>query len=189
MILLNFTLHASFLNSNNDVTGWGSLLIGSAIGIYITFAILIYSDNQQRIINDILLEQEKLRKSRQSSAHLRIASNLSMIIDFMYQAKQLLISVEQGNSNKQETKESVERINNFISGFIDSTETAIEHAIDVLDPDFARKILTICHSKPHFDLESSYTSQDYSSIKQLLKLIMNAHYVNYTRFQNDKYYQ
>lgn len=216
MIFLNFVFHVSFLNRDNDVTGWGSLLIGSAIGIYITFAILIYSNASQKKTNELIdkisdqqdqisslvedikkigewqqnfmSELKSNRDARILSAHLKIAANLAMIIDFMYQAKILLISVEQGNNSKQVIKESIEGINNYLSGFIESTQTTIENSIDVLDPEFARKILTICHSKPHFDLESS-SSQDYSSIKQLLKLVMNGWYPNYTRFQKEKYYQ
>lgn len=218
MIILNSSsLHASFLNKDNDVTGWGSLLTGSAIGIYVTFAILIYSNTSQKktdeLIDKISNQQDQIsglvedikkigewqqnfmaelklnRDDRISSAQLKIAGNLTLIIGFMYQAKNLLISVEQGNSDKQAIKESIEGINNYLSDLIESTQTTVENAIDVLDSDFARKILTICHSKPHFDLESSYASQDYSSIKQLLKLVMNVWYPNYTRLQNEKYYQ
>lgn len=79
MILLNFTLHASFLNSNNDVTGWGSLLIGSAIGIYITFAILFYSDASQKKISDIIAKQESNFKSRQKFAIKKMHLDLQLL--------------------------------------------------------------------------------------------------------------
>jgi len=108
MIVLNFTLHASFLNSNYDVTGWGSLLIGSAIGTYITIAILIYSNSSQqktdKMINQmslILNEQKRIHENRSNYAILRIRAYLPAIkaeVGFIDQAVERL-NREQNNED------------------------------------------------------------------------------------------
>jgi len=79
MILLNFTLHVSFLNSNNDVTGWGSLLIGTAIGTYITFAILIYSDVSQNQIQEFAKEQKSIKEAKRKRYSMVILFGLKLI--------------------------------------------------------------------------------------------------------------
>ena len=52
LVLLNGIFHLP--TTNGDISGWYSLIIGSTIGSYITFAILIYSNMSQKKTDDVI---------------------------------------------------------------------------------------------------------------------------------------
>ncbi|MEO9308587.1 MAG: hypothetical protein ABI342_09800 [Nitrososphaera sp.] len=52
------------LNEKGDISGWSSLFISTAVGIYITFAILIYSDISQNKMETFLSDMQKFRDDR-----------------------------------------------------------------------------------------------------------------------------
>lgn len=64
LYLLNTIFHLPFV-VHDDISGWGSLLVGSIIGGYITFAILIYSDNQQDKIEKLITGVSKIEEKEQ----------------------------------------------------------------------------------------------------------------------------
>src|SRR5690348_1353534 len=61
---------------NNDISGWYSLILSSAIGIYITFAILIYSDASQAKISEIITKENERDEKRKKFAMEMIGRNL-----------------------------------------------------------------------------------------------------------------
>ncbi len=72
-------MNGVILFPKNDISGWFSLIISSAIGIYVTFAILIYSDAYQKQIQEFAQEQQLIKEVKQKRYSLIILFGLRQI--------------------------------------------------------------------------------------------------------------
>lgn len=105
----------SFLNEKGDISGWSSFLISTAVGIYVTFAILIYSDISQKQTTQLL--------DTMSSQQTKIEGLVNKI-DTMTEW-QNKFTLEQANSKKEREARSrnllqleLERLKNSIKNII-----------------------------------------------------------------------
>lgn len=154
MIIVNLTLHVSFLNSNNDVTGWGSLLIGSAIGIYVTFAILFYSDTSQKQISDIITKQASDVETRKKFAMEQIRYSLSFCKDFVPVRKDLEqydeVAVKKDLEDRGMT--DFDQIY-YANEALNDVRSVINFHAEVLDPELIHEIMGIVNYSKDFSKE------------------------------------
>jgi hypothetical protein len=144
MLILHLTLGTTFLNSNNDVTGWGSLVIGSAIGTYITFAILIYSDASQKQISGIIFKQEDDFNKRKSNAFKKIKTNFEGTKNIFVELDKIENAIKSGNTSMYPNLERDKAIlfRSLKRGF-ESNKYIVTTYSDVFTPEQTDEIHTI----------------------------------------------
>ncbi len=102
--------------NNGDITGWYSLLIGSTIGIYITFAILIYSNTSQKKTDELIErvhvfteEQNKIKDAKRKRYARGILARLELI-DFEVEGLFIFTAFLKKATSEPEKKEKEDTI-------------------------------------------------------------------------------
>lgn len=118
---LNKILNLPTVN-NGDISGWYSLLVGSTIGIYITFAILIYSDTSQQKVSDIIEQQEKFNTKKRNRAYTGLNGNMCALRFSVRNLEREYELFQEGQLTDEEYIEQIQKFVPYVQGSLENLQ-------------------------------------------------------------------
>ncbi|NHI03564.1 hypothetical protein DYY67_1359 [Candidatus Nitrosotalea sp. TS] len=158
MLYLQYYQHIEFLTSDGDVSGWAGLIISTSIGIFISLAIMAYSDYYQDVLSEIaeetkdialqqhriLQEQELLRQRRLKYAIYDIKNHFTTLLFTVGFVNRLVIEFNKKEDGKEEIIEKINEHMEKIKPAIEAIRSTLYFANDTLDPSLMEEINSVC---------------------------------------------
>lgn len=186
ILLAHLVIHAP-IAIENDSTNWITSVIETGIGVSITIAILLYSNNQQRRseeqqekiaelvlnIENIELRHEERERKRLTVFSHRIISNLETIRQTHQELKQSF--TDYLNNNTEENKQSIissskKNLDSIVYFIIPNIKSDIGYIGDLFeDPLLGKSIINQCNDYGTM-LKNTEESSDWNKDPLLMKI-------------------